>query len=127
MELPSVILSSIVQVINTLESDADYRFQWKLSRNLDTIALFVKCKIRAKTDDKVNSSFPMKLRKGKKKKSPSAKRRAAARQQRFQEKKATEQATFPKPTVSAVTVPKEPETVPKEPEISSCRLDQRTC
>ena len=77
MELPSVIPSSIVQVINTLKSDADYRFQWKLSRNLDTVALFVKCKICAKTDDKINFSFPVKLRKGKTK-LPSAKRRAAA-------------------------------------------------
>ena len=126
MELPYVIPSSIVQVINTLKSDADYQFQWKLSRILDTVALFVKCKIRAKTDDKVNSSIPVKHRKGKKKKSPSAKRRAAARQQRFQEKKAAEQATFPKPIVSAVTVPKELEPVPKEPEISSENSDQET-
>ena len=87
---------------------------------------FVKCKIRAKTDDKVNFSFPVKLRTGKKKKSPSAKRRAAARQKRFQEKRQLKNATFPKPTVSAVTVPKEPEPISKEPKLSSENSDQES-
>ena len=56
------LLGSIVQVINTLESDADY-FQWKLSRNQDTVAHFVKCKFHAKTDDKVITSLPLKHKK----------------------------------------------------------------
>ena len=81
------------------------------------MSLFVKCKLHANADGKVIFSLPVKPRTGKKKKSPSAKRRAKARQQRFQEKKAAEQATLPKTTVSAVTVPKEPESVPKEPEL----------
>lgn len=84
-----------------------------LSRNLDKIALFVKCEIHVQTDDKVSSSLPVKPKSEKKKyKSPSAKRCALARQQRLQEKRADEQASSLKPTVVVVTVPKEPDSVP---------------
>ena len=48
MELPSVIPDTIVQVINALERDAVYQFEWKLSRNLENVSLFVKCKFPAK-------------------------------------------------------------------------------
>ena len=85
MELPAVIPDTIVQVINALERDTLYRFEWKLSRNLENVSLFVKCKFPAKADNdaKVDSSLPVNLRK-KKKKPPSARRRARRRQQRFQ-------------------------------------------
>ena len=91
MELPAVIPDTIVQVINALERDTLYRFEWKLSRNLENVSLFVKCKFPAKADNdaKVDSSLPVNLRK-EKKKPPSARRRARRRQQRFQEKKAAE-------------------------------------
>ena len=81
------------------------------------VSLFVKCKLHANAGGKVISSLPVKPRTDKKKKSAFAKRRAKARQQRFREKKAAEQANLSKTTVSAVTVPKEPDSVPKEPEL----------
>ena len=115
MELPAVILDTIVQVINALERDTVYRFEWKLSRNLENVSLFVKCKFPAKADNdaKVDSSLPVNPRK-KKKKPPSARRRARRRQQRFLEKKVAEKATSSKRSVSQATIPKEPESVPKK-------------
>ena len=76
MELPAVIPDTIVQVINALERDTVYRFEWKWSRNLENVSLFVKCKFSAKADDdaKVDSSLPVNPWK-KKKKPPSARRR----------------------------------------------------
>ena len=74
MELPAVIPDTIAQGINALERDTVYRFEWKLSRNLD-VSLFVECKFPAKRDDDamVDSSLPVNPRK-KKKKPPSAKK-----------------------------------------------------
>ena len=116
MELPSVIPDTIVQVINALERDAVYRFEWKLPRNLENVSLFVKCKFPAKADDvKDGSSLPVKHWK-KKKKTPSAKRRARTLVER-EEKKAAEKATSPKRAASEA-VPKEPESVPKELDLS---------
>ena len=70
MELPSVISDTIVQVINALERDTVYRFEWKLSRNLENVSLFVKCKFPAKADNvEDGSSLPVKPRKKKKKSS----------------------------------------------------------
>ena len=51
MELPAVIPDTIVQVIYALERDTAYRFEWKLSRNLENVSLFVKCKFSAKADN----------------------------------------------------------------------------
>ena len=87
MELPAVIPDTIVQVINALERDTVYRFEWKLSRNLENVSLFVKCKSPAKADNgaKVDFSLPVNPRK-KKKKPPSARRRARRRQQRLLKK-----------------------------------------
>ena len=91
MELPAVIPDT-----NALERDTVYRFEWKLSRNLENVSLFAKCKFPAKADNdaKVDSSHPVNPRK-KKKKPPSARRQARRRQQRFLEKKAAEKATSP--------------------------------
>ena len=46
-----------------------YRFEWKLSRNLENVSLFVKCKSPAKADNgaKVDSSLPVNPRKKKEK------------------------------------------------------------
>ena len=116
---------TIVQVINALERDTVYRFEWKLSRNLENVSLFVKCKFPTKADYvKDGSSLPVKPRK-KKKKTPSAKRRARKRQQRFLEKKAAEKATSPRRAASEA-VPKEPESVPKELDLSPEIRDQET-
>ena len=114
MVLPAVILDKIVQVINALERDTVYRFEWKFSRNLENVSLFVKCKFPAKADNdaKVDSSLPVNPRK-KNKKPPSARRRARRRQQRFLEKKAAEKVTSPKRSVSQATIPKEPESLPQ--------------
>ena len=60
-ELPNVIHSVRVHVINTLESDDTHQFQWKLMRNLGNVSLFVKCILSAKsvTHDKfVPGSLP---------------------------------------------------------------------
>ena len=40
--------------INTLESDSQHRYQWKLSRNLDNVSLFIKSEFRTKSVDKEN-------------------------------------------------------------------------
>ena len=48
-KLPSVIPTAIIHIINTLESDSEHRYQWKLSRNLENVSLFVKCEFRAKS------------------------------------------------------------------------------
>ena len=100
-ELPSVIPSALIHVINTLESDNIHQYHWRISRNSESVSLFVKCILPAKsvTHDKVvPGSFPVKTagKKSRKKKTPSALRRSAKRLKRFQEKKAAEQATLPK-------------------------------
>ena len=125
MELPVVIPDTIVQVINALERDTLYGLEWKLSRNLEYVSLFVKCKfpVRADNDAKVDSSLPVNPQK-KKKKPPSARRRARRRQPRFLEKKAAEKATSPKRSASQAIIRKEPESVPKELDLSSEIRDQ---
>ena len=112
-KLPSVIPTAIIHIINTLESDSEYRYQWKLSR----------------------PPFPVRRKPGNKKhKSPSRLRRQRARKQRFQEKKIAEKADSPKSPASevntAVLQEQEPTTVLQEPEPScvtsikdSCDLD----
>ena len=117
-ELPSVIPSALIHVINTLESDDTHQYHWKISRNSESVSLFVKCILPAKsvTHDKVvPGSFPVKPagKKSRKKKTPSALRRSANRLKRFQEKKAAEQATLPKsPTKEVVSAArKEQETI----------------
>ena len=118
MELPAVIPET-----NALERDTVYRFEWKLSINLENVSLFVKCKFPAKADNdaKVDSSLPVNPLK---KKPPSARRRARRIQQRFLVKKAAEKATSPKRFVSQATILKEPESVPKELDLSPEIRDQ---
>ena len=117
-ELPSVIPSALIHVINTLESDDTHHYHWKISRNSENVSLFVKCILPAKsvTHDKVvPGSFPVKPagKKSRKKKTPSALRRSANRLKRFQEKKAAEQAPLPKSPAKEVVsaVRKEQETI----------------
>ena len=86
-ELPTGIHGALVHVINTLESDSTNQFQWKLTRNLENVSLFVKCVLLAKsaksiTHDKVvHGSFPLKpaRQKSRKKKTPPALSRSANR------------------------------------------------
>ena len=92
-ELPSVIPSALIHVINTLESDDTHQYHWKISRNSEGVSLFVKCILPAKSvahDKVVPGSFPVKPagKNSRKKKTPSALRRSANRLKRFQEKKA---------------------------------------
>ena len=115
-ELPSVIPSALIHVINTLESDDTHH--WKISRNSENVSLFVKCILPAKSvtrDKVVTGSFPVKPagKKSRKKKTPSALRRSAKRRKRFHEKKAAEQATLPKSHAKEVVsaVRKEQETI----------------
>ena len=117
-DMPNVIPSALVHVINTLESDDTHQFKWKLTRNLGNVSLFVKCILPAKsvTHDKfVPGSLPVKQtgKKSRKKKMPSALRRSANRLKRFQEKKAAEQATLPlSPATEVISaVRKEQETI----------------
>ena len=117
-ELPSVIPSALIHVINTLESDDTHQYHWKISRNSENVSLVVKCILPAKsvTHDKVvPGSFPLNPagKKSRKKKTPSVFRRSANRLNRFQEKKAAEQATLPKSPAKEVvsTVRKEQETI----------------
>ena len=117
-ELPSVIPSALIHVINTLESDDTHQYHWKISRNSESVSLFVKCILPAKSvthDRVVPGSFPVKPagKKSRKKKTPSALRRSANRLKRFQEKKAAEQATLPKSPAKEVVsaVRKEQETI----------------
>ena len=99
-ELPSVIPSALIHVINTLESDVTHQYHCKISRNSENVSLFVKCILPSKNDthDKVAPGpFPVKPagKTYKKKKTPSALRRSANRLKHFQEKKAAGQATLP--------------------------------
>ena len=48
-ELPSVIPSALIHVINTLESDDTHQYHWKISRNSENVSLFVKCILPAKS------------------------------------------------------------------------------
>ena len=112
-ELPSVIPSALIHVINTLESDDTHQYHWKISRNSENVSLFVKCILPAKSV--VPGSFPVKPagNKSRKKKTPSALGRSANRLKRFQEKKAAEQAALPKSPAKEVVsaVRKEQETI----------------
>ena len=117
-ELPSVIPSALIHVINTLESDDTHQYHWKISRNSENVSLFVKCIFSAKSvtrDKVVPGSFPVKPagKKSRKKKTPSALRRSAKRLKRFQEKKAAEQAILHKSPAKEVVsaVRKEQETI----------------
>ena len=120
-KFPSVIPTAIVHIINTLESDSEHRYQWKLSRNLENVSLFVKCEFRANSVEGDQPPFPVRRKPGKKKhKSPSRLRRQRARKQRFQEKKTAEKADSPKSPASevntAVLQEQEPTAVLQEPE-----------
>ena len=100
-ELPNVIPSALVHVNYILESDDTHQFQWKMTRNLENISLFVKCILPPKsvTHGKVvPRSLPVKPagKKSRKKKMPSALRRSANILKRFKEKQAAEQATLSK-------------------------------
>ena len=113
-KLPSVIPTAI----NTLESDSEHRYQWKLSQNLENVLLFIKCEFRAKSDQ---PPFPVRRKPGNKKhKSPSRLRRQRARKQRFQDKKTAEKADSPKSPASEVNTTvlqeQEPTAVLQEPE-----------
>ena len=62
-ELPSVIPSALIHVINTLESDDTHQYICQISRNLESVSLFVKCILPAKSvtlDKVVPGSFPVK-------------------------------------------------------------------
>ena len=123
-KLPSVIPTAIIHIINTLESDSEHRYQWKLSRNLENVSLFVKCEFRAKSVEGDQPPFPVRRKPGNKKhKSPSRLRRQRARKQRFQDKKTAEKADSPKSPASEVNTTvlqeQEPTAVLKEPE-SAC-------
>ena len=132
-ELPGVISSALIRVINTLESDDTHKYHWKISRNSENVSLFVKCILPAKsvTPDKVvPGSFHVKpaRKKSRKKKTPSALRRSANRLKRFQEKKAAKQATLPKSlakeAVSAVR--KEQETVSSKDSFNDLESSNRS-
>ena len=102
-KLPSIIPAAITHIINTLESDHEYRYQWKLSRNLENVSLFVKSEIRAKSVEGDLPPFPMKRKTGNRKhKSPSKLRHQRARKQRFREKNPAEEAYSPKSPASEV-------------------------
>ena len=111
-ELPSVIPSALIHVINTLESDDTHQYHWKIGRNSESVSLFVKCILPAKsvTHDKVvPGSFPVKPagKKSRKKKTPSALRRSANRLKRFQEKKLLNKLPYLKVLPKKSSVPSE--------------------
>ena len=56
--LSNIIEAALPHIINTLERESDHQFQWKLTRNLGNVSLFVKCKFRAKTVDG-DTTFPV--------------------------------------------------------------------
>ena len=119
-KLPSVVPTAIIHVINTLESDSEHRYQWKLSRNLENVSLFVKCECRAKRVEGDQPPFPVRRKLGNKKhKSSSRLRRQRARKQRFQEKKTAKTADSPNSPASevntAVLQEQEPTPVLQEP------------
>ena len=116
--LPNVTPTALIHIINTLESDSGHQFQWKLTRNLENVSLFVKCEIRAKTVEG-EKPFPVNRKPGSRQyKSPSALRHQRARKQRFQEKKAAEKADLHKSPASGVNI-----TVLQEPESSVSSKD----
>ena len=116
--LPDVILTALILIINTLESDSGHQFQWKLTRNLENVSLFVKCEISAKSDDG-EKPFPVNRKPGSRKhKSRSALRRQRARKQRFHEKKAAEKTDLTKSPASGVNT-----TILQEPESSVSSKD----
>ena len=119
-KFPSVIPTAIVHIINTLESDSEHRYQWKLSRNLENVSLFVKFEFRAKSVEGDQPPFPVRRKPGKKKhKSPPRLRRQRARKQRFQEKKTADSPKSPASEVNtAVLQEQEPTAVLQEPEPS---------
>ena len=101
--LPSVIPAAIIHIINTLESDSEHRYQWKLSRNLENVSLFIKSEFRAKSVEGDQPPFPVRRKAGNRKhKSPSKLTRQRARKQRFREKKPAEKADSPKSPASEV-------------------------
>ena len=78
--LPSVILKSIMEVLNRLGNYEDNLFSWKLTLSQDKFSLTVSCKLPAKTpnkakdDNKVTGCTtvkPVKRRRRKKNRSPS--------------------------------------------------------
>ena len=86
-----------------MESDSEYRYQWKLSRNLENVSLFIKGEFRAKSVEGDQSPFPVRRKPGNRKhKSPSKLRRQRARKQRFRERKPAEKADSPKSPASEV-------------------------
>ena len=98
-KLPSVIPAAIIHIINTLESDSErrYWYQWKLSRNLENVSLFIKSEFRTKSVEGDQPPFPVRRKPGNRKhKSPSKLRHQRARKQRFREKKPAEKADSPK-------------------------------
>ena len=90
--LHSVILKSIVEVLNRLENNEDNLFSWKLTRTQDKFSFTVSCKLHAKTpnkakdDNKVTGCTTVKHRQ-KKNRSPSALARSRTRHAQFLEKK----------------------------------------
>ena len=95
--LPSVILKSIVEVLNRLENDEDNLFSWKLTRSQDKFSLTVSCKLRAKAPNKAKddnkevtgrtTGKSVRRRRWKKNRSPSALAHSRKRHARFLEKK----------------------------------------
>ena len=77
-KLPSVIAAAIIHIINTLESDSEHRYQWKLSRNLENVSLFIKSDFRAQSVEGDQPPFPVRRKPGnrnRKHRSPSKLRR----------------------------------------------------
>ena len=94
--LPSVILKSIMEVLNRLENDEDNQFSWKLTRSQDKFSLTVSCKLPAKTPNKAKDGNkvtgctavkPVKRHRRKKNRAPSALAHSRKRHMRFLEKK----------------------------------------
>ena len=111
-ELPSVIPSALIRVINTLESDDTHQYHWKISRNSENVSLFVKCILPAKsvTHDKVVPGlFPVKPagKKSRKKKTPSALRRSANRLKRFRKRGPLNKLPYLKALPRKLSVPSE--------------------
>ena len=128
-KLPSVIPAAIIHIINTLESDSEHRYQWKLSRNLENVSLFIKSELRAKSVEGDHPPFPVRRKPGNRKhKSPSKLRRQRARKQCFREKKPAEKADSPKSPASevnsAVLQEQEPATVLQEQEPTAVLKEQ---
>ena len=128
-KLPSVIPAAIIHIINTLESDSEHRYQWKLSRNLENFSLFIKSEFRPKSVEGDQPPFPVRRKPGNRKhKSPSKLRRQRARKQRFREKKPAKKADSPKGPASevntAVLQEQEPAAVLQEQEPTAVLKEQ---